>query len=98
MRPFLAVRAVRVSGQGSPADLATCRQKTSPTSSVTSDHGRREGNSPRCRTGSGDLLANWLYGVARRTAARARVDAPKRRAREAAPPTKPASSDPLDGV
>ena len=50
------------------------------------------------RIGRGELLANWLYGVARRTAARARVDAAKRRARESATPIKPASSDPLDGV
>jgi len=50
------------------------------------------------RLGRGELLANWLYGVARRTAARARVDAAKRRARESATTPTRCSSDPLDGV
>jgi RNA polymerase sigma factor (sigma-70 family) len=42
-----------------------------------------------------ELLANWLYGVAYRTAARARVDVVKRRARESAVPARQAV-DPLD--
>ncbi|HVK14080.1 MAG TPA: sigma-70 family RNA polymerase sigma factor, partial [Gemmataceae bacterium] len=50
------------------------------------------------RIGWGELVANWLYGVARRTAARARVEAAKRRARESAAPSPQASPDPLDRV
>jgi RNA polymerase sigma factor (sigma-70 family) len=50
------------------------------------------------KIGRSELLANWLYGVARRTAARARADAAKRKARESATPARPAGHDPLDGV
>ena len=46
----------------------------------------------------GELLANWLYGVARRTAARARVEAARRRARESAAPLPKPPPDPLDRV
>jgi RNA polymerase sigma factor (sigma-70 family) len=42
-------------------------------------------------------LRNWLYGVAYRTAARARVDAARRQAREAHAPA-PAPSDPLSDI
>jgi RNA polymerase sigma factor (sigma-70 family) len=42
----------------------------------------------------GELLGNWLYGVAYRTAARAKVEAARRKAREAAAPTPP-QTDPL---
>lgn len=44
--------------------------------------------------GRGEAVGNWLYGVACRTAARARVDAARRRSREAAAPTRVAP-DPL---
>ena len=50
------------------------------------------------RIGRGELLANWLYGVAQRTAVRARADAARRKARESTTPIKPATSDPLDDV
>ena len=47
--------------------------------------------------GRGDRLGNWLYGVACRTAARARVEAARRRRREADAPAR-TSPDPLADI
>jgi RNA polymerase sigma factor (sigma-70 family) len=45
----------------------------------------------------GELLSNWLYGVACRTAARARADAARRRGREGEAPSRP-PLDPLGEI
>src|SRR5262245_17135883 len=45
----------------------------------------------------GELLGNWLYGVAYRTAARAKVEAARRRAREGAAPSRE-PADPLAAI
>jgi RNA polymerase sigma factor (sigma-70 family) len=48
-----------------------------------------------------ELLSNWLYGVAYRTAVRAKAESAKRRARESAAPVRQAvrrQADPLDEI